>query len=184
MPQRYRKRQMLHQLPLKGGLTVSPFRKLLVLSFLGIVAVLVMMWFGLGRRSKPGGEVRLDPVYLAKRDLIAPLQRIRGSRPFTLQEMELLKKFSRDPDKYIRCRVLSALRDVRDPQQRQEAIQIALEHLSDPEWVVRVYALRVLATQMAKEHVSTILPLLNDPQPEVRAEAKKTLQKLGYQVRE
>jgi hypothetical protein len=52
---------------------VSPFRKLLVLSFLGIVAVLAMMWFGLGRRSKPEGEVRLDPVYLAKRDLIAPL---------------------------------------------------------------------------------------------------------------
>jgi HEAT repeat protein len=98
--------------------------------------------------------------------------------------MELLKKFSRDPDKYIRCRALSALRDVHAPQQRQEAIQIALDHLSDPEWVVRVYALRVLATQMAKEHVSTILPLLNDPQPEVRAEAKKTLQRLGYQVRE
>jgi len=98
--------------------------------------------------------------------------------------MELLKKFSRDPDKYIRCRALSALRDVRDPQQRQEAIQIALEHLSDPEWVVRVYALRVLATLMAKEHVSAILPLLNDSQPEVRAEAKKALQKLGYQVGE
>lgn len=161
-----------------------PFRKLVAVSFLGIIAVLVMIWFGLGRRSKPESGVRLDPVYLAKRDIIAPLQRIRGRRPFTSQEMELLRKFSRDPDEFIRCRALSALSDARDPKQRQEAIQIALERLKDSEWVVRNYALRVLAKQGAKEHVSAILPLLNDPQPEVREEVKKTLKKLGYQVRE
>ncbi|GBC98332.1 hypothetical protein HRbin17_00834 [bacterium HR17] len=159
-----------------------PFRKIVVVSFLGIIAVLVMMWFGLGRRSKPESGVHLDPVYLAKRDLVAPLQKVRGRRLFTPQEMELLRKFSRDPDKYIRCRALSALRYVRDPQQRQEAIQIALERLKDPEWVVRNYALRVLAAQGAKEYVPQILPLLNDPQPEVREEVKKTFQKLGYQV--
>jgi len=35
-----------------------------------------------------------------------------------------------------------------------------------------------------KEAIPQILPLLNDPQPEVREAAKWTLQKLGYQVRE
>lgn len=32
--------------------------------------------------------------------------------------------------------------------------------------------------------VNQILPLLYDPKPEVREEAKRTLQRLGYQVRE
>ena len=162
-------------------------RRLVLFSFLGIIVVIAMVWFGLGKiglNRKADEGSALDPEYLAKRDLIVPLQRLRGSRPFTPQEMELLRKFARDSNEYIRCRALSALRDVRDPQQRQEAIRIALERLKDPSWVVRNYALRVLAAQGAKEHVPQILPLLNDPQPEVREEAKKTLRKLGYQVRE
>ncbi|MCS7186880.1 MAG: HEAT repeat domain-containing protein [Armatimonadota bacterium] len=163
---------------------MSPVRKLVILSLLGTAGVGAMIWLRLGWHQLRSSGQRLDPTYLAKRDLIAPLQRIRGQRPFTSQEMELLKKFARDPDKFIRCRALSALRDVRDPQQRQEAIKIALERLKDPEWVVRNYAMRVIAAQGAKEYVSQILPLLNDPQPEVREEAKKTLQKLGYQVSE
>jgi HEAT repeat protein len=89
-----------------------------------------------------------------------------------------------DPDWNVRVRALSVLYYVRNPQQRREAIQIALERLKDPEWVVRNYALRVLAAQQAKECVSQILPLLNDPRPETREEAKKTIQQLGYKVSE
>ncbi len=159
------------------------FYLLLIVSLLGVVAGSMLIWLGLGQKQMNKG-VKLDPTYLAKRDLIAPLQRLRGSRPFTPQEMELIKKFVRDPDTFIRCRALSALRDVRDPNQRKEAIKIAVERLNDSEWVVRNYAMRVIADQKAKECVHLILPLLNDPQPEVREEAKKTLRKLGYQVRE
>jgi HEAT repeat protein len=79
---------------------------------------------------------------------------------------------------------LSVLYYVRNPQQRREAIQIALERLKDTEWVVRNYALRVLAAQQAKECVPQILPLLNDPQPETREQAKKTLRQLGYKAGE
>ncbi len=160
---------------------------LMVISLFGIIGVSVMVWLGFGKyRPEPGTGKRLidDPVYMAKRNLIEPLQRLRGSRPFTPQELDLLRKFVRDSNEFIRCRALAALSDVRDPQQRQEAIKIALERLKDPDWLVRVFALRVLAKQAAKECVSQILPLLNDPQPEVRQEARKTLQHLGYKVSE
>lgn len=129
------------------------------MSLLAIAVVVLMLWFRLGGQQFRDGEQSLDPTYLAKRNLIVPLQRIRGQRPFTSQEMELLKKFACDPDKFIRCRALSALRNVREPQQRQEAIKIALERLKDPEWGVRNYAMRVLATQGAKEYIPQILPL-------------------------
>lgn len=49
-----------------------------------------------------------------------------------------------DSDWAVRVRALTALFPVRDPKQKQEAIEIALEHLRDPEWVVRNYALRLL----------------------------------------
>ncbi len=160
---------------------------LVMVSLLGVIGIIVMIWLGLGKRhteSNVGKRLVDDPIYMAKRNLIEPLQRVRGSRPFTPQEMDLLRKFARDSNEFIRCRALSALSDVRDPQQRQEAIKIALERLKDPKWVVRNFALRVLAKQSAKECVPQILPLLNDPQPETREQAKKTLEQLGYKVGE
>jgi HEAT repeat protein len=160
---------------------------LVMVSLLGVIGTTVMIWLGLGKHhTEPDVGKRLvdDPIYMAKRNMIEPLQRLRGSRPFTPQEMDLIRKFARDSNEFIRCRALAALSDVRDPQQRQEAIKIALERLKDPKWVVRNFALRVLAKQSAKECVSQILPLLNDPQPETREEAKKTLQQLGYKVGE
>lgn len=159
---------------------LNRLRTLLVITFIMAAAVIATVWLGLGRKSREQGH--LSPEYLAKRDLVAPLQRVRGSRPFTPQEMQILRQFARDPDRFIRCRALSALSYVRDPQQRKEAIFIALERLKDEEWVVRVYALRALGLLGATDAVPHILPLLNDPQPEVREEAKKTLQMLGYKV--
>ncbi len=118
----------------------------------------------------------------AKLQVIRPLQRLKGERPFTEREMQLLRQFVKDPDFTIRARALSALSYTPDPNQRKEAIQLAIGCLNDEWSSVRVYALRLLARQKAHEAVPHILPLLNSPNPVVREEAKKTLQQLGYTV--
>ncbi len=155
--------------------------RLLVVNLVSVALLIALLWLGLGRWGTQGGSAR---EYLLKRDLVAPLQGLKGARPFTPQEMDLLRRFARDPDRFIRCRALYALAYAREPQQWREAVQIATERLKDEEWVVRVYALRTLARLGAKEAVSSLLPLLNDPQPEVRQQARKTLQQLGYKVGE
>lgn len=128
---------------------------------------------------------QLSPEYLAKRDLLTPLEDLRGKRPFTRRELDLLLKFVNDPDWRIRCRALDALRygKFQDTSQSREAVQAAIKCLKDPEWVVRCYALRTLAGLSAKEAVPFILPLLNDPQPEVREDAVAVLKKFGYRVK-
>jgi HEAT repeat protein len=123
-------------------------------------------------------------IYLAKREKIRPLQQLKGRRPFTEEEMKLLRQFAQDPEFTIRVRALSALSYTPDPKQREEAIQIAIRSLNDPWSSVRVYALRLLARQNAKEAIPYIIPLLRDPNEHVREQAKKTLQQLGYKVGE
>jgi vesicle coat complex subunit len=126
-----------------------------------------------------------DKDYLIKREKLRPLQLLKGERPFTEEEMKTLRESVRDMSDFrLRCRALTALSYIQDPQQRKEAIELAIERLKDPEWVVRQYALWALGNLDAKESIPQILPLLNDPNPMVRKQAKKTLQKLGYQVRE
>jgi len=126
-----------------------------------------------------------DKDYLIKREKLRPLQLLKGERPFTEEEMKTLRESVRDiSDFRLRCRALTALSYIQDPQQRKEAIELAIERLKDSEWVVRQYALWALGNLDAKESIPQILPLLNDPNPMVRKQAKKTLQKLGYQVRE
>jgi HEAT repeat protein len=44
--------------------------------------------------------------------------------------------------------------------------------------------LKALGNLGAKETISSIIPLLKDPSPEVRQQAKKTLEQLGYKVSE
>ncbi|MFN3421409.1 MAG: HEAT repeat domain-containing protein [Armatimonadota bacterium] len=126
-----------------------------------------------------------DKDYFAKREKVRPLQLLKGERPFTEEEMETLRELVRDMSDFrLRCRALTALSYVKDPQQRKEAIELAVERLKDDEQVVRQYALWALGNLGAKEAIPQILPLLNDPDPTVRERAKKTLQKLGYQVSE
>jgi len=161
---------------------------LLTLTIVALVLVSLSVWFGLGRKVwRPMVQQRpwMTPDYLAKRETLKSLYyEARRTGVLSPSGMATVRKLVNDPDWAVRVRALRVLFRVRAPQQRQEAIKIALERLKDPEWVVRNYALRVLAAQGAKEHVPQILPLLNDPQPEVREEVKKTLRKLGYQVRE
>lgn len=150
-----------------------------------IIGVLVYLRWGWRVAQPTGSPIAREAAYLEKRDQVRPLQLIKGSRPFTPQEMQILRKASGDmTDFRLRSRALTALAYVQDPQQRKEAIELATERLKDNEWVVRQYALWALGKLEAKEAIPQILPLLNDPNPTVREQAKKTLQKLGYQFRE
>lgn len=150
-----------------------------VITSIAIAVFLLMLWHSQNQQSQVKNE------YLVKRDLVSALQDLRGKRPFTRHELDLLLKFVNDPDWRIRCRALDALRygKFQDPSQSKEAIQAAVKSLKDPEWVVRCYALRTLAGLSAKEAVPSILPLLDDPQPEVREDALAVLKRLGYRVK-
>ncbi|MFN3421410.1 MAG: HEAT repeat domain-containing protein [Armatimonadota bacterium] len=162
-------------------------RWLLVGSVLIVLVVGVLVYLRWGRRvaQPPSSPIASEAAYLEKRDQVRSLQLVKGSRPFTPQEMQILREASRDmTDFRLRCRALTALSYVKDPQQRKEAIELAVERLKDDERVVRHYALWALGNLGAKEAIPQILPLLNDPDPTVREQAKKTLKKLGYQVSE
>ena len=154
-------------------------RRLFIATLLGLGVVWILAWWWKSH-SLAGEEAR----YAAAKAQIVPLQRIRGTRPFTPEEMASLRQFLRDTNWQLRVRALTALWDVRDPSQRQEAIQLARERLKDPHWVVRSYALHALARLQAKEAVNDILPLLNDPHPDVRNWARAALKRLGYKVSE
>lgn len=165
-------------------------RRLLVVgavTVFGLILAALLTWYGIGRKSLKGGSrSHLTPEYLVKRELLkAAYYDVRRRGALSPSALEKVRRLVNDPNKYIRVRALTVLRAAKlsDPQQRQFAIQTAITRLGDPAWIVRIYALRVLADQGAQEAVSHILPLLNDPQPEVREEAKKTLQKLGYKVK-
>ncbi len=160
-----------------------------VLGFITAVAIAVfalMLWWSQSRKPDINSvSGQLSPEYLAKRDLVSALQDLRGKRSFTHQEFDLLLKFLNDPDWRIRCRALDALRYGRfqNNSQNRKAVKAAIERLKDPEWVVRCYALRTLTGLSAKEAIPFILPLLNDPQPEVREDAIAVLKKFGYRMK-
>jgi HEAT repeat protein len=152
---------------------------LFVITMVGLISVGLFL-----RLHKMTSLIDEGTVYLAKREQIRPLQQLKGKRPFTEEEMKLLRQFTQDPDFRIRVRALSALSYTPDPKQREEAIQIAIKSLNDPWSSVRDRALRLLARQNAKEAVPYIIPLLKDPNEYVRERAKKTLEQLGYKVGE
>lgn len=165
------------------------YRKLLLITTVALLGLGLTFWIGLGKRSlmrySQYSDERQFPEFWQKFRLVNPLEDIGKRRAYTPKEMEILRWAVEDRSWAIRVEALAALSMANyDPQQRQEAIQLAVKRLQDPHWVVRVYALDVLKRLNAKSSAPHILPLLNDPQPEVRKVAKETLQKLGYQVRE
>jgi len=161
---------------------------LVTLSVCLLVLCIGLIWFGLGKKTSQitdASHSDLTSDYLAKREILKTFYyEARQKGVLQHSAMMTVRQMVDDPDWNVRVRALSVLYHIRNPQQRHEAIQIALERLKDPEWVVRNYALRVLAAQQAKECIPQILPLLNDPQPETREQAKKTLEQLGYNVGE
>jgi len=72
-------------------------------------------------------------------------------------------------------------------EERKEVITkilkpLALQALKDKDQFRRGYALYVLAKLGCKDAVPDILPLLQDPNPNIRWQARKALQLLGYKV--
>lgn len=129
-------------------------------------------------------DERRSPEFWQKFYLVLSLAEIGKKRAFTEKEMEILRQIVCDESPKLRVEALYALSWANyDPQQRQEAIQLAVERLNDPNWLVRVFALDVLRRLNARSSIHKILPLLNDPTPEVRQVAKQTLKKLGYTLK-
>ncbi len=57
-----------------------------------------------GRRMH--GESRKKAEYQVKREAITSLQRLKGARPFSPQEMQRLRQLVCNPEWRIRCRAL------------------------------------------------------------------------------
>ena len=161
---------------------------LMAVTFLSVAALFLVIKFGFGRRTllpeKREGSLRRDPIFWEKFNTINWLAPIGRKRPYTEQEMTLLRQAISDPNEYIRAAAISALREAKhDPKQREEVIKLILPCLKDSDWLVRAYAVRSMFWLGAKETIPHILPLLNDPRPEVREAARETLKRLGYQVK-
>jgi len=163
--------------------------KIKILTLVTIVMIIVFiftLYWAQGQKHGAGSDQwHLSPEYMVKRDLVGALEDLRGKRPFSQQEFGLLQKLLTDSDWRIRCRALDALRygKFQNQEQYEKAVKATIKCLEDKEWVVRSYALRTLAGLSAKEAIPFILPLLNDPKPEVREDAKTILKKWGYEER-
>ncbi|MFA0731739.1 MAG: hypothetical protein RJAPGHWK_000759 [Candidatus Fervidibacter sp.] len=157
----------------------------LVTTAMTIVFIFALYWAQRQRYSAGSDQRRLSPEYMVKRDLVSALQDLRGKRPFSQQEFELLQKLLTDSDWRIRCRALDALRygKFQNREQYEKAVKATIKCLQDTEWVVHSYALRTLAGLSAKEAIPFILPLLNDPKIEVREDAKAVLKKWGATIK-
>ncbi len=165
------------------------YKWLLLVTIVTLLGVGIAFWKGLGRysvtRYSRYPDERQFPEFWQKFHLVNPLESVGKVRAYTQKEMEILRWAVRDKSWAIRAAALAALsRANHDPKQREEAIRLAIESLKDSHWVVRIYALDVLKRLNANSSIPHILPLLNDPRPEVRKEAQRTLQQLGYKVGE
>ncbi len=162
---------------------------LLLVTFVALLAAGIAFWKGVGKysvmRYHRYPDERRFPEFWQKFYLVNPLEAVGKKRAYTAKEIEILRWAVRDKFWAIRVEALAALsRAKHDPEQKREAIQLAIERLKDPHWVVRIYALDVLRRLKARSSIPHILPLLSDPSPEVREEAKKTLNQFGYKVSE
>ncbi len=167
------------------------YQRLLLATVGGCLLFALALWQGWGKWSlmHGGKPQRLidDPEFKVKADFLLSLMQLNGQRPYTLKEMEVLRHFIQSKgtevsERVLRGEALYVLALSPDPKQQAEAVRFAIERLKDPAWFVRSNALYVLTKLRVKEAVPHILPLLNDPKPEVREDARKALQRLGYRV--
>ncbi len=154
-----------------------------------VTVIFVVIKLGVGRKTllpeKKEGPLIRDPIFWSKFKMINSLPPIGRQRPYTEKEMTILRQAISDPNEYIRIEAIAALREAKhDPKQREEAIKLIVPCLKDPEWIVRIYAVRSMYWLKAKEAIPHILPLLNDPHSDVREDAKKVLKHLGYSVKD
>jgi hypothetical protein len=156
-----------------------------------------LMWKGLGKQAMMG-EVKAtpwsndplnDPTYRAREKFIIDMIALNGSRPYNSEELEFLRQLAQMKEgdclwRDHRGDAIYLLSWSPDPEQRKEAYHFAIDGLKDPCWYIRALSIKALARLKAKNAIPSILPLLNDTHPEVRKQAKKALQQLGYKVGE
>ncbi len=85
-----------------------------------------------------------------------------------------------NPDWRIRARGLTVLSLFKGTIYADQAWQLALDHLTNPEPVSRVYAASAAAELRPDEAARYIAPLLQDPEKDVRDAAKRNLTRLGH----
>jgi len=171
------------------------YKLLIYITILCFFVFVFTFWKGLGRwtansparASKWSNDPLNDPAYKVREDFIIRLMSVSGKRPYTDDEMKMLRKLLELKegdclwrDHYGDAIYLLSLSP--DPKQRKEAIQPAIRGLNDPCWYIRALSVKALVRLKGKEATSLIVPLLNDSQAEVRSEVKKALKKLGYQI--
>jgi hypothetical protein len=106
-------------------------KQVLILGIVTLTGTLLFTFLALKGVRRMVAE---DKDYLIKREKLRPLQLLKGERPFTEEEMKTLRESVRDMSDFrLRCRALTALSYIQDPQQRKEAIELAIERLKDPE---------------------------------------------------
>lgn len=111
---------------------------------------------------------------------IRELQLLRGSRPYTRQEWQLLTQTARDrhADFRLRARALTALWQMPDPRQRQAVVTLAAALLDDTVSLVRAYAANALAVLKAKQYLPRVERLAaHDPDPIVREAARVAVER-------
>lgn len=183
----------------KGGERILGAKKvaLLLITVTCCLFLSLFLWKDLGKqtvtreiKSTPWPNDPLnDPTYKAREEFIISMIALNGIRPYTRKEMKLLRELAQMKEgdclwRDHRGDAIYLLSLSPDPKQREEALHFAIDGLKDPCWYIRLLSVKTLARLKAKETVTLLLPLLNDPNPEVRKQVKKALQQLGYKVSE
>jgi len=156
----------------------------MLIALIMLVAFAIAVWKGLGTKALHQSHEPLwkSPEYKAKWQLIEPFLDPNRTKPFSEQELQLLRKLSQDPLWIVRGDAVIAISFV-PPHQRKEVVGIVIERLKDHHPYVRDMALIALARMKAKEAVPHIMPLLNDPDDKVRQTARKVLSSFGYKFK-
>jgi HEAT repeat protein len=120
-------------------------------------------------------STRSEQAYEQAKRPIRALQAIRGARPFSRDELNLLLRTARDrsADFRLRARALTALWFSKQPSQQRAAVRVAAELLQDAHPTVRAYAVRALrelgALELYRQQVERLAH--EDPDPLVHTVA-------------
>lgn len=102
---------------------------------------------------------------------------------YTPQDWTDTKAMLSSPDWKIRMRGLTVMPCFKGTAYAAEAWQLAINHLTDPEPVPRLYAADAAAILRPEEAARHIAPLLQDPDKDTRDAVKRVLTRLGYSTK-
>lgn len=143
--------------------------------------ILLLVW---GIRSLDVPGPKSFPIPPALREASERTRAIlaKGDDPgaLTAQDWADTQSMIANPDWRIRVRGLTVLPVFKGTIYADQAWQLALDHLTNPEPVSRVYAASAAAILRPDEAARYIAPLLEDPDKDVRDAAKRNLTRLGH----